>query len=401
MGVKMYKIMKLNNISAQGLALFSLDKYEIGTEITNPDVILLRSFNMHDMELPKSLLAVGRAGAGVNNIPIDKCSEKGIVVFNTPGANANAVKELTITGMLLASRDITQGINFLGSLKGKGAEVPNLVEVNKKKFVGTEIAGKTLGIIGLGKIGVMVANSALDLDMRVIGYDPFISVNSAWGLSRDVQRAEGLDMLISHSDYISLHTPLTDITRGMIDTEKFKLMKKGVSVLNFSRGGIVNNDDLKKAISEGVVKRYVTDFPDDELLNMEGVIAIPHLGASTKEAEDNCAVMVSKQIRSFIENGNIKNSVNFPDCKLEQNSGYRLVVMNKNIPNMVGQVSTILAKADINIVEMLNKSKGDYACTIIDASNQPREDMIKELYNIKGVVKVRVLNLNKCEFQKV
>jgi len=390
----MYKIMKLNSISAEGLALFPLDKYEIGTEINNPEVVLLRSFNMHDMELSDVLLAVGRAGAGVNNIPIDKCSEKGIVVFNTPGANANAVKELTLTGILLASRDIAQGINFLDTLKGKGAEVPSLVEANKKKFAGTEIAGKTLGIVGLGKIGVMVANSALDLGMQVIGYDPFISVDSAWGLSRDVQRAEGLDALISHSNYISLHTPLTDATRGMLDMEKFKLMKKGVCVLNFSRGGIVNNDDLKKAMADGTVKRYVTDFPDDELLNLEGVIAIPHLGASTKEAEDNCAVMVSKQIRNFIENGNIKNSVNFPDCKLEQNSGFRLIVMNKNIPNMVGQVSTILAKAEINIVEMLNKSKGDYACTIIDVSDQPTADMVKELSNIKGVVKVRVLNLS-------
>jgi len=391
----MYKVMKLNKISAEGLALFPLDQYEIGTEVTNPEAIVLRSFKMQDMELPDSLLAVGRAGVGTNNISIDKCSEKGIVVFNTPGANANAVKELTIAGLLLASRDISKGIVFAESLKGKGSEVPGSIEKNKKEFAGSEIMGKTLGIVGLGKIGVMVANSALDLGMQVIGYDPFISVESAWGLSREVQRASGLDALIAEADYISLHTPLTDATKGMINIEKFSRMKKGVRILNFSRGGIVNNDDLKTAIKEGIVARYITDFPDDELLNMEKVIAIPHLGASTKEAEANCAVMVVKQLRNFIERGIIKNSVNFPDCKLEQNSNFRLIVMNKNIPNMVGQVSTILAKANINIVEMLNKSKGDYACTIIDASDQPTEEMVKALCAIEGVVKIRVLDLDK------
>lgn len=391
----MYKIMKLNKISAEGLAIFPLDKYEIGTEITHPDVMILRSFKMHDMSLPESLLTVGRAGAGVNNIPVQKCLEKGIVVFNTPGANANAVKELVIAGLLISSRDIGAGINFTGSLKGKGSEVPSLVEKNKNKFAGQEIFGKTLGVIGVGKIGVMVANSAIDLGMRVIGYDPFISVESAWGLSSEVQRAEGLDMLLSNSDYISLHTPLTDTTRGVINAEKFSRMKKGVRILNFSRGGIVNNEDLSKAIKNGIVERYVTDFPDDELLNMEKVIAIPHLGASTEEAEENCAIMVANQIRDFVENGNIKNSVNYPDCKLELNSNFRLVVMNKNIPNMLGQISTILANSNINIVEMLNKSKGDYACNIIDMSNQPSKETIEAICNIEGVVRVRVLSLEK------
>ena len=391
----MYKIMKLNKISAEGLAIFPLDKYEIGTEITHPDVMILRSFKMHDMSLPESLLTVGRAGAGVNNIPVQKCLEKGIVVFNTPGANANAVKELVIAGLLISSRDIGAGINFTGSLKGKGSEVPSLVEKNKNKFAGQEIFGKTLGVIGVGKIGVMVANSAIDLGMRVIGYDPFISVESAWGLSSEVQRAEGLDMLLSNSDYISLHTPLTDTTRGVINAEKFSRMKKGVRILNFSRGGIVNNEDLSKAIKNGIVERYVTDFPDDELLNMEKVIAIPHLGASTEEAEENCAIMVANQIRDFVENGNIKNSVNYPDCKLELNSNFRLVVMNKNIPNMLGQISTILANSNINIVEMLNKSKGDYACNIIDMSNQPSKETIEAICNIEGVVRARVLSLEK------
>ncbi len=389
----MYKIMKLNKIAAEGLKTFPLDQYEIGTEIKTPDAILLRSFKMHDMELPKELLAVGRAGAGVNNIPIDKCAEKGIVVFNTPGANANAVKEQAIAALFLASRDIAQGIVYAASLKGKGAEVPALVESNKKNFAGQEIMGKTLAVIGLGKIGVMVANAALDLGMRVIGYDPFISVESAWGLSRDVQRADGIDGLIANADYISLHMPLSNETRGLINAEKFKNMKKGVRILNLSRGGIVNNEDLAKAIEEDIVARYVTDFPDDELLDMENVIAIPHLGASTEEAETNCAVMIAHQIRDFIEKGNIKNSVNYPDCKLEQSSGFRLIVLNKNIPNMVGQISTILANAKSNIVEMLNKSKGDYAYNIIDVSEKPTEDIIKELYNIEGVLKVRAIDL--------
>lgn len=391
----MPKIMKLDKISADGLSVFPLDQYEIGTEIAQPDAVLLRSFNMHDMELPASLLAVGRAGAGVNNIPIPKCSEKGIVVLNTPGANANAVKELVITGLLLTSRDVAQGISFTQSLKGKGADVPGLVEKNKKHYGGQEIMGKKLAVIGLGKIGVMVANSAIDLGMEVIGYDPFISVKSAWGLSRDVVHAEGFDTLISNADYISLHTPLTNETRGMINAEKFGRMKKGVKILNFSRGGIVNNDDLAQALENGVVHRYVTDFPDDELLNMKNVIAIPHLGASTQEAEGNCATMIAKQIRDFIEKGNIKNSVNYPDCKLEQNSEHRLLIMNKNIPNMVGQISTVLAEANINIVEMLNKSRGNYAYTMIDASNPLDEKIIKAIYGIEGVVKVRTLNLKK------
>lgn len=391
----MHKIMKLNPISAQGLSMFPLDKYEIGTEMTNPDAILLRSFKMHDMELPKNLLAVGRAGAGVNNIPIEKCSERGIVVFNTPGANANAVKELAIAGLFLASRDISEGIAFTKTLKGKGDEVPALVEKNKGKFGGQEIIGKTLGVVGLGKIGVMVANAAVDLGMNVIGFDPFISVESAWGLSRQVQRAIGLDSLLGGSDYVTLHAPLTDATKGMINTEKIGKMKKGIRILNFSRGGLVNNEDLAKAITNGVVARYLTDFPDEELLNMENVIAIPHLGASTEEAEENCATMVAKQIRDFIETGRIKNSVNFPDCKIEQTSPFRLVVMNKNIPNMVGQISTILAKENINILEMLNKSKGDYACNIIDLATMPSEDIVSKLYGIEGILKVRLLDLVK------
>jgi len=391
----MYKIMTLNKISAEGLAIFHSNKYEVGEDITNPDVIILRSFDMNDMDLPQSLLAVGRAGTGVNNIPIQRCSEKGIVVFNTPGANANAVKELAIAGLLLVSRDIIQGIAFAESLKGKKAKITDVVEENKKKFAGVEILGKTLGVIGVGKIGVMVANSAVDLGMRVIGYDPFISVESAWGLSREVQRAESLDSLIAGADYISLHTALTDTTYGMINNDKFGRMKKGVRILNFSRGEIVNTDDLSAAIKNGRVKRYVTDFPNDKLLDMENVITIPHLGASTEEAQVNCAVMIAEQIIDFLENGNVKNSVNYPDCRLKRSSDFRLLVMNKNIPNMVGQISTILARADINIDEMLNKSKADYAYNIIDISSPLTDKTIEAINNIDGVVKVRILSFKR------
>ncbi|OGI11049.1 MAG: 3-phosphoglycerate dehydrogenase [Candidatus Margulisbacteria bacterium GWF2_35_9] len=389
----MYKILKLNKIATEGLSIFPIDDYETGTEIANPDAILLRSFDMHEMKLPASLLAVGRAGAGVNNIPIDKCAEKGIVVFNSPGANANAVKELVLAGLFLASRDVFLGLEYAQSIKGKGDEVPALIEKNKGNYAGIEISGKTLGVIGLGKIGVMVANAAEALGMKVIGFDPFISVESAWGLSRDVERAGGLDALLAKCDYLSLHTPLNDSTKGMFNDEKFKIMKKGVRILNFSRGGIVNNDALLKAIGNDTVSRYVTDFPDDELLGNNKIIAIPHLGASTDEAEINCSVIVSHQLKDFLEKGNIVNSVNYPDAKLDTNSPYRLLVMNKNVPKMVGQISTILADANVNIVEMLNKSKGDYAYNIIDMENELNEKTIKALYDIKGVVKVRFIKM--------
>lgn len=390
----MKKILTLNKIDAAGLSLLPLDDYEIGTEIKSPDAILLRSFKMHDMKLPDSLLAVGRAGAGVNNIPTDKCMEQGIVVFNSPGANANAVKELVIAGLFLSSRDIYQGIGYSQSLKGKGEEVSTLVEKNKENYAGCEIAGKTLGVIGLGKIGVMVANSALDLGMKVIGLDPFISVESAWGLSKEVTRAIGIDGLLAECDYLSIHTPLNDATKGMLNEGKFKVMKKGMRILNFSRGGIVNNEDLIKAIEQGIVARYVTDFPDDELLGINQVIPIPHLGASTSEAEVNCAVIVTKQVKDFLEKGNILNSVNYPDATLPVSSKYRLLIMNKNVPNMVGQITAILAEKNINIIEMLNKSKGEYAYNIIDIEKDLDEKVLKTLQSIKGVVKVRLITMS-------
>ncbi|MDD5456201.1 MAG: phosphoglycerate dehydrogenase [Candidatus Margulisbacteria bacterium] len=387
----MYKVLTLNKIEKEGLNLLSLDDYEIGTEIANPDAILLRSFDMHEMKLPETLLAVGRAGAGVNNIPVEKCTNQGIVVFNSPGANANAVKELVLAGLFLSSRDIFPGMTYVQTIKGKGNEVPGLVEKNKGQFAGSEIMGKTLGVVGLGKIGVLVANAAQALGMKVIGLDPFISIENAWGLSKDVIRARGIEELLAQSDYITLHTPLNDGTKGLLNESRFKAMKKGVRILNFSRGGIVNNEALLKAIEEGIVARYVTDFPDDELLGVEKVIAIPHLGASTKEAEVNCAFIVINQLKDFLEKGNITNSVNYPDATLPSSSNYRLLIMNKNVPNMVGQISSILAKAGVNILEMLNKSKGDYAYNIIDVANELSKKTLKEISDVDGVIKVRFL----------
>jgi len=388
----MFKVQTLNKIAPAGLELLPREKYEVASEIANPDAIILRSFNMHEMELPLSLKAVARAGAGVNNIPVDKCSERGIVVFNTPGANANAVKELVLLGLLLCSRKVIDGIIWAKSLIGKGAEVPKLIEKGKSQFAGNEIKGKKLGIIGLGAIGVMVANDACALGMEVTGFDPFISVDSAWGLSRNVKRANGLESLITESDYISIHVPLTDQTKGMINRDKFALMKRGVHLLNFSRGGLVNNEDLKDAIEKNIVATYVTDFPDEEVLKMKNVIGIPHLGASTKEAEENCAIMAVNQLREFLEKGNIKNSVNLPDCEMPFSTSTRLLIINRNIPKMVGQITGVLAEKKINIANMLNKHKGDYAYNIIDIDGEITEQDVEKIRDIEGVIMVRVLS---------
>lgn len=387
----MFKIQKLNKISQKGLDLLPGDKYEHATEMINPDAILVRSYKMHDMELPENLKAIARAGAGVNNIPLDKCSERGIVVFNTPGANANGVKELVVLGLLLSSRKVVQGITWIKSLIGKGAEVPKLVEKGKSDFAGSEISGKKFGVIGLGAIGAMVANAAESLGMEVYGFDPFISVEAAWGLSRNVKKAISLDNLIAESDYISLHAPLNDKTKGLINGEKFGIMKKGVKILNFARGGLVNNEDLKKAIEEGIVANYITDFPDEELLKMDNVIPIPHLGASTEESEDNCAIMAAQQIRGFLENGSTINSVNFPECSMAPSGNKRLIVANKNIPSMIEKITHILGDNKINIADMLNKSKGDYAYNIIDIDGDINDKAINKIKTIKEVIMVRVL----------
>jgi len=387
----MFKIQTLNKISQKGLDLLPHDSFEYASEINNPDGIILRSFKMHDMELPESLKAVARAGAGVNNIPIDKCSEKGIVVFNTPGANANGVKELVLLGLLISSRKVFRGIQWAKSLKDGCDDVTRAIEKGKSDFSGQEIKGKKLGLIGLGAIGVMVANDAEALGMDVTGYDPFMSVDAAWGLSRTIKKAVSFDSIIAESDYISIHVPLNDKTRGMFNKDKFSLMKPGVRILNFARGGLVNNTDLKEAIDQKIVEMYVTDFPDEEVLDCDSIIPIPHLGASTPESEENCAVMAANQLKDYLENGNILNSVNFPECILAQSGTQRILIANKNVPNIIGQFTAILAKENINIADMLNKSKGDYAYNIIDIDGDVNETVINNLKGVKGVLMVRII----------
>lgn len=389
----MYRIKVLNNISETGLGLLPSDLYEVSSDISNPHGILLRSYNMHDMDVPPSLLAVSRAGAGVNNIPIDRYTEKGIVVFNTPGANANAVKELVLAGIFLSSRRIVEGIKWANSLKGSGEKVPTLVEKGKSDFAGPEVKGKKIGIIGLGAIGVMVANDAHAIGMEVTGYDPFISVQSAWKLSRGIHRAETLDELLADSDYISIHIPLLEKTKGIINKDTISKMKKGVRILNFSRGQLVKDDDLLEALESGHISKYVTDFPNEKLLGVENIIPIPHLGASTPESEENCAYMAVTELRNYLENGNISNSVNYPECELSPcpDSMQRITIAHKNVPNMVGQITSCLAAEHINITNMINKSKGNYAYTIIDVEATVKEETLGQLSSIEGIIRVRAI----------
>lgn len=372
-----------------------MDKYEIASELSSPDAILVRSAKMHDMDFPSTLKAIGRAGAGVNNIPLEKCTDEGIVVFNTPGANANAVKEMVIASMLLSSRNMVAGINWAQTLIGEGDEVPKLVEKGKSNFVGPELQGKTLGVIGLGAIGMLVANAAEGLGMRVVGFDPYITIDSAWSLSKNVEKAISLDNLLNESDYISLHIPLTDSTKGFINKEKFAVMKDGVRIMNFARGGLVNLEDLFEAFDSGKVDTFVTDFPDEVLLKHEKVIGIPHLGASTPESESNCAVMAVNQVQDFLENGNIKNSVNFPNSNMPRNGGNRLIIANKNIPRMVGNITTALADENINIADMLNKNRGDIAYNIIDIDGEISKEQIEKIREIEGIIMVRLLPAKK------
>lgn len=388
----MYKIQTLNKISAKGLDHFSHEDYEVASEMSQPDAIVLRSFKMHDMELPDTLKGIARAGAGTNNIPLDRCTDKGIVVFNTPGANANAVKELVLTGMLLSSRDVIGGINWAQGLKKEGDKVPALVEKGKSQFAGCELKGKTLGVVGLGAIGAMVANDALALGMNVIGYDPYLSVEAAWSLSSRVQKATGLETLLSQVDYLTIHVPLLDSTREMYNAEKFAMMKDNIKIMNFARGELFQNEDLKTALKSGKVGSYVTDFPTKALLNVEGVIPVPHLGASTKESEDNCAIMASLQVKDFLESGNIKNSVNFPNCTLPFRKGEkRLTIVNQNVPNMISEITTLLAKNNINIFDMLNKSRGEIAYTIIDIEGELDEKIVGKLLKVEGIKSVRII----------
>jgi len=390
----MYKIQTLNKISPDGLALFPRDTYEIASEILNPDAVLVRSAKMHDMEIPATVKAIARAGAGVNNIPVPEMTEKGIVVFNTPGANANAVKELVLAALLFSSRPVHKAAEWAKGLIGKGDEIPDLAEKGKSQFVGPEIRGKTLGVIGLGAIGAMVANDAHSLGMNVIGYDPFISVDAAWSLSRGVRKAESLDILLGKADYITIHVPQTNETKGFINAEKLKIMKNGVRILNFARGGLVNNADMIKAVADGKVACYISDFADEEMLKTENVICLPHLGASTPEAEDNCATMAVNQLIDFLENGNIINSVNFPKCRIDgpiPKDGVRLCIANKNVPNMIGQITGVLAGASLNIESMTNQNRADVAYNLIDVNSAVDESVVSKLKAIDGVITVRAI----------
>jgi D-3-phosphoglycerate dehydrogenase / 2-oxoglutarate reductase len=388
----MFKVQLLNSISEQGTSLFPQERYAVDEKAENPDAFLLRSFNMHSMEFSKNVLAIARAGAGVNNIPLEKCSEQGIVVFNTPGANANAVKELVIAGLLLSSRRITQGIEWVKGLpKDDEAALQKTIEKGKGDFVGPEIKGKTLGVIGLGAIGVMVANAADSLGMDVLGYDPYISVDAAWKLSRNVRKAKSIYEILGEADYITVHVPLLEATKNTLAKPQFEVIKKGCRILNFARDGIINSCDLRAALDSGDVSCYVTDFAEKCLMDSDKVICLPHLGASTPEAEDNCAVMAVEQLKDYLENGNIVNSVNFPGCELARASEHRLAVIHKNVPNMVGQISSTLAAKDINIAEMLNRSRGEAAYTLLDVEGKVDGAVLAQLSAIAGVRRVRSL----------
>ena len=368
------------------------ENYQVGDDVENPDAILVRSAAMHDMEFNKNLLAIARAGAGTNNIPVERCVQEGIVVFNTPGANANAVKELVIAALLLTSRKIVPGIEWAGTLKGKGDEVGKLVEKGKSSFVGPEIAGKTLGVVGLGAIGILVANAAEALGMKVMGYDPFLSVEGAWGLSSNTQRALTLEEIYANCDYISLHVPLTPDTKEMINASTIAQMKEHVRILNFARGDLVNNTDLLNALSDGKVAAYATDFPNDALLGVENVLAIPHLGASTPESEDNCACMAADEIKDYLENGNIKNSVNLPNVSMpRENGAKRVCIIHQNIPNMISTLTGVLANIGVNIENMQSKSKKEYAYTILDVTGNVNDDTVKAINDNDGIIFVRVI----------
>jgi D-3-phosphoglycerate dehydrogenase len=381
----------MNKISPRGLELFPRDRYEVASEIPHPDAILARSADLHDVEIPGSVLAIARAGAGVNNIPVSRCSERGVVVFNTPGGNANAVKELVLAALLISSRDIVGGINWGKTIANRADEVPDLVDKEKSRFEGPELRGKTLGVIGLGAIGVMAANAASALDMDVIGYDPYISVDAAWDLSREVVRADTMEGLLAKSDYVTLHTPLGDATRGLLDAEKIRFMKKGARIINLARGGLVNEADIITALGSEKLSAYVTDFPSAELLACPRVVCIPHLGASTPEAEDNCAVMAVRQLMEYLESGGIRNSVNFPRCRLDRHAPFRLLVANRNIPNMVGQITTILAEININITDLINHHRDEFAYNIIDTEQRIPDEILERLQKVEGIIRVRTI----------
>jgi D-3-phosphoglycerate dehydrogenase len=387
----MFNIKTMNKISPSGMSQFKPGSYVCSDEAVNPDAVIVRSASLHDIELPKSLKAIARAGAGTNNIPVEKCSEEGIVVFNTPGANANAVKELVIGALIMASRNVVESSNWVQGLKGKGAEVAKLVEKGKGQFVGPELSGKTIGVIGLGAIGVMVANTAKSLGMEVYGFDPYISVEAAWGISRSIHHASSLKEIYEKSDYITIHVPLNNETRGTFNAESIALMKSGVRLFNFARGELAESTDIISGLESGKISSYTVDFPCDELLGVKGVIPVPHLGASTPESEDNCAFMAANELISFLEEGNIKNSVNFPNVELPLSTDTRITVVHKNILNMVAQISAAFSQDSINIENMLDKSKKEFAYTILDVSGEDVEKVVERLRDIEGVIRVRVI----------
>ena len=389
----MHKIRTYNAISSKGLDRFPAEKYEVGSDLSEPQGFLLRSQKLHEEQVPQSLLAVARAGAGVNNVPVADYTDQGIVVFNTPGANANAVKELIVAGLLLASRDIYGGMNYVQGLThmDDGGEMGKLLEKEKKRFAGSEIMGKTLGVVGLGAIGSIIANLALDLGMDVVGYDPAISVEAAWQLSSQVERMDSLEALLAKSDFVTLHVPAISATKHLINSETLSVMKSTAKILNFAREEIVSTEDMVKALDSGVIASYICDFPTPEFLGNPKIIAMPHIGASTAEAEENCAVMAANQLMDYIENGNIHNSVNFPPTKLARNSGSRLTFANQNVPKVLGSVLSILADFDLNVVDMVNKSRNEVAYNIIDVEGDISAEILQKVEQVEGVIRVRAI----------
>ncbi len=388
----MFRIKTLNKISPAGLSVLDKSRYEVSDAVENEDGILVRSADMHEYAFPEALRAIARAGAGTNNIPIERCSEAGIVVFNTPGANANAVKELAVCALLLASRKITAGSAWLREQAGAGADVEKVVEKGKSQFVGPELMGKTLGVIGLGAIGVQVANIATKLGMTVYGYDPYLSVDAALAMSRLIHRAMDLETIYKNCDYISVHVPQTPETKGMINTDSIHMMKGGVRIINLARGGLVNDDDMLEALESGKVGAYVTDFPNNKILQGKNVVAIPHLGASTPESEENCAVMAAQELREYLENGNIRNSVNLPTLEQAWSGISRLCVIHRNTPGVIASITGLLSKDNVNVENMTNKSKKDYAYTIVDLGSRVKDSLADEVRAIEGVLRVRLLN---------
>ena len=387
----MYKILTLNNISPVGMAKLPADTYSVSDDESSPDAIILRSFKMHDMDVPASLKAVGRAGAGVNNIPLDKMSAAGVPVFNAPGANANAVKELVIASLFISARNISEAIKYTENLEGEDAELSKLVEAGKKKYGGYELPGRTIGVVGLGAIGRMVANTCVDLGMNVIGFDPGLTVDGAWALSSSISRANSVDELLGKVDFLTVHVPLIDATRDLVNADNVSKMKDTAVVINLARGGIINDEAVCDALDAGKLGSYVTDFPNNRTKKTPQVIGMPHLGASTVEAEDNCAVMVADQVRDYLETGNIVNSVNFPNVSMPRGTDYRLVVCNANVPNMVGQISTIMADAGLNIHDMINQSRVYIAYTILDLDSEIPEGVVDTIKAIDGVMIARAI----------